>query len=265
MEVKMKVNIKTPITYYGGKQSILKHILPLVPPHKRYTEAFLGGAALFFAKEPAPSEVINDLDGNLIQFYRVAQTNYPALKERIDATLHSRDTHTQAGHILSYPCFYEPVDIAWAIWVRSKQSFASRLDGAFGYDFSGGMPKRVRNAKDAFTEAICDRLQKVTIESRDALQVLECYDSPDAFHFIDPPYLNSNCGHYEGLFGESHLDALLALMVELKGKWMLTMFPYDKIQAYATKHGWTIHRITRTISASKKKRRQQEEWLVTNY
>lgn len=95
----MKVNIKTPITYYGGKQSILKHILPLVPPHKRYTEAFLGGAALFFAKEPAPSEVINDLDGNLIQFYHVAQTNYPALKERIDATLHSRDTHTQGIYL----------------------------------------------------------------------------------------------------------------------------------------------------------------------
>lgn len=66
MEVKMKVNIKTPITYYGGKQSILKHILPLVPPHKRYTEAFLGGAALFFAKELAPSEVINDLDCNTL-------------------------------------------------------------------------------------------------------------------------------------------------------------------------------------------------------
>ncbi len=265
MEVKIKVNIKTPITYYGGKQSILKHILPLVPPHKRYTEAFLGGAALFFAKEPAPSEVINDLDGNLIQFYRVAQTNYPALKKRIDATLHSRDTHTQAGHILSYPCFYDSVDIAWAIWVRSMQSFASRLDGSFGYDFRGSMPKRVNNAKDNITQAISDRLQGVTIESRDALKVIKCYDSPDCFHFIDPPYLNSNCGHYEGLFGEAHLDALLALMTELTGKWILTMFPYDKIQAYATKHGWTIHRITRTISASKSNRRKQEEWLVTNY
>ena len=54
-------------------------------------------------------------------------------------------------------------------------------------------------------------------------------------------------------------------MTELTGKWMLTMFPYDKIQAYATKHGWTIHRITRSISASKSNRRKQEEWLVTNY
>lgn len=91
--------MKTPITYYGGKQSLLKHILPLVPTHTRYTEAFLGGAALFFAKEPTRSEVINDLDGNLIQFYRVAQTNYPALKEKIEATLHARDIHAEAGHV----------------------------------------------------------------------------------------------------------------------------------------------------------------------
>ncbi len=257
--------MKTPITYYGGKQSLLKHILPLVPTHTRYTEAFLGGAALFFAKEPTRSEVINDLDGNLIQFYRVAQTNYPALKQKIEATLHARDIHAEAGHILSMPHFYTPVDIAWAVWVRCKQSFASRLDGAFGYDFNGGMPKRVNNAKDYFTEAICARLQGVTIESRDALKVIECYDAPDTFHFIDPPYLNSDCGHYSGMFGESHLDALLALLSQLKGKWMLTMYPYDKILAFANEHNGIIHRVTRHISAAKCKRREQEEWIVTNY
>lgn len=261
----MRALIKTPITYYGGKQSLLKHILPLVPPHQRYTEAFLGGGALFFAKEPAPSEAINDLNGNLITFFRVAQNQYPALKAKIDATLHARDIHTHAGNILAMPWFYSPVDVAWAIWVRSKQSFASRLDGAFGYDFGGGMPKRTRNAKDSFTQAICDRLQGVTIESRDALQVIQCYDCPDTFHFIDPPYLNSDCGHYSGMFGEPQLDALLELLVSLKGKWMLTMFPYDKILAYATAHHWTIHRVERRISASKTTRRKQEEWLVTNY
>lgn len=261
----MRALLKTPITYYGGKQSLLKHILPLVPPHQRYTEAFLGGGALFFAKEPALSEAINDLNGNLITFYQVAQNQYQALKAKIDATLHSRDIHSYAGNILAMPWFYSPVDIAWAIWVCSKQSFASRLDGTFGYDFRGGMPKRTRNAKDSFTQAICDRLQGVTIENRDALQVIQCYDSPDTFHFIDPPYLNSDCGHYSGMFGNLQFDALLKLLVSLKGKWMLTMFPYDKILAYATEHHWTIHRVERRISASKNTRRKQEEWLVTNY
>ena len=53
--------MKTPISYYGGKQTLLKHILPLIPKHKLYTEAFCGGAAVLFAKRPADGEVINDI------------------------------------------------------------------------------------------------------------------------------------------------------------------------------------------------------------
>ena len=54
--------MKTPITYYGGKQTMLKHILHLIPEHRLYTEAFCGGAAVFFAKNPSDGEVINDLN-----------------------------------------------------------------------------------------------------------------------------------------------------------------------------------------------------------
>lgn len=54
--------MKTPITYYGGKQTLLKYIIPLIPEHKIYTESFCGGAAVFFAKKPAEAEVINDIN-----------------------------------------------------------------------------------------------------------------------------------------------------------------------------------------------------------
>ena len=61
MEAKViKPKMKTPISYYGGKQSLLKHILPLIPEHRIYVEPFFGGGAVFFAKEPAKVEVIND-------------------------------------------------------------------------------------------------------------------------------------------------------------------------------------------------------------
>ncbi len=58
--------MKTPISYYGGKQTMLKHILPLIPPHKLYTEAFCGGCAVLFAKPPVDCEVINDINKSLI-------------------------------------------------------------------------------------------------------------------------------------------------------------------------------------------------------
>lgn len=61
------------------------------------------------------------------------------------------------------------------------------------------------------------------------------------------------------------MEELLQLLETVKGKFMLTMFPYGPIERYAEKNGWTIHRIERTISASKTSRRKQEEWMVCNY
>lgn len=257
--------MRTPITYYGGKQTMLPHILPLIPNHEVYTEAFCGGAAVFFAKRPAPAEVINDLNLELVNFYNVVQSDFSSLKREIDSTLHSRDVHTHAQHIMQYPSFFSPVQRAWAVWVCSKMSFASKLDGTFGYDFAGGVPKKVRCAKQDFTAEMCHRLERVTIESRDALKVIETYDSPNTFHFVDPPYINSDCGHYTDMFGSREMTALLDLLTEVQGKFMLTMFPYDEIEEYANRHGWIIHRIERTISASKTSRRKQEEWMVCNY
>lgn len=256
--------MKTPITYYGGKQGMLKNILPLIPEHRLYTEAFCGGAAVLFAKSPSEGEVINDINMELTNFYWVAKMYYRDLKAEIDATLHCRDVHAHAGHILAYPVFFSPVKRAWAVWVLCKMSFASKLDGAFGYDFNGGMPRRVDNAKDEFTEEVCRRLSNVTIENRDALEVIRTYDSTGTFHFVDPPYVNSDCGHYEGTFDEGRLEYLLEVLEGVKGKFMLTMFPHPVIEEFVKRNGWVTHRVERTISASKSSRRRQEEWIVCN-
>lgn len=257
--------MKTPITYYGGKQTMLKHILPLIPRHRLYTEAFCGGAAVLFAKHSCPAEVINDLNMDLTNFYWVAKVYYQELKTEIDKTLHSRDMHSHAAHVLNHPQFFTPAQRAWAVWALSKMSFASMLDGSFGYDFGGGVPKKVTNSKDEFTRQLCARLEHVTIENRDALQVIATYDCSEAFHFVDPPYINSDCGHYEGSFNEKNMEELLQLLESIQGKFMLTMFPLGMIAEYATKNGWVIHKVERTISASKTSRRKQEEWMVCNY
>jgi len=62
--------MKTPITYYGGKQTLLKYLLPLIPQHKLYCEPFFGGGAVFFAKPKSDVEVINDINGEVINFLK---------------------------------------------------------------------------------------------------------------------------------------------------------------------------------------------------
>ena len=81
--------MRTPISYYGGKQTMLKHILPLIPSHKIYTEAFCGGAAVLFAKRPSEAEIINDINMELTNFYWCMQVYYSDLKHEINKTLHT--------------------------------------------------------------------------------------------------------------------------------------------------------------------------------
>ena len=246
---------------------MLKHILPRVPQHTLYTEAFAGGAALFFAKQPSEIEVINDLNMELINFYRVATTRFEELKAKIDLLLHSRAAHKHAGYVYANPQFFGEVERAWAVYTTSKMSFASHFGGSFGFDKKVSRhPKKLFYAKEAFNLSLKERLECVTIEMDDALKVIVRYDTEGAFHFIDPPYVGSNMGHYSGMFNDQNLKELLELCERLKGKFMLTMYPNDVIEAFSTRNGWTIHRVERRITACKAdSRRQQEEWMVCNY
>lgn len=258
--------IKTPISYYGGKQTLIRHILPLIPEHTTYTEAYVGGAALYFAKQPSELEVINDVNGNLVNFYRILKSEFSQLKILIDQTLHSRREHEYAQIVYEFPEFFEPVRRAWALWVLSKMSFASKLDGSFGYDKArNSVAKKVRNARDSFTESLSTRLELTQIEQTDALRIIRSRDTDKAFHFVDPPYVGTDCGHYSGTYNLMDFQNLLELLTQIKGKFMLTMFPHEMLDKFVKRNGWKVHEVERTISASKTRRRKQVELIVRNY
>jgi DNA adenine methylase len=74
--------VKTPLSYYGGKQQLASTVPGLVPEHRLYCEPFLGGAAVFFAKKPSKVEIVNDISGELVNFYEVLQRDFPRWKRR---------------------------------------------------------------------------------------------------------------------------------------------------------------------------------------
>lgn len=259
--------MRTPITYYGGKQTMLKHILPLLPQHEIFVESFAGGAAVFFAKQPSKMDVINDLNGELINFYRTIVADFDTLKSEIDRTLHSRTQHESAWFIYNHPDDFTTVQRAWAVWVLSKMGFAGQLSNSFGFDKSEGRhPRKVEFAKEAFTVELKKRLERTTIEQDDAFKVISRHDTEGTFHFIDPPYVGSDMGHYSNMFDDADLERLQQLCERLQGKFMLTMYPNEIIRAYADRNNWLIHTAERQISACKAdSRRRQEEWMVCNY
>jgi DNA adenine methylase len=99
--------MKTPLSYYGGKQRLARRILGLIPEHQIYCEPFLGGGAIFFAKPPSKVEVINDTNGELINFYEVLQRDFSALEKEVVISLHSRKQHRQAEVIYNNPEMFD--------------------------------------------------------------------------------------------------------------------------------------------------------------
>jgi DNA adenine methylase len=269
--------LKTPLTYYGGKQTMLRHILPLIPEHQVYVEPFAGGAAVFWAKQPSPIEVINDRNGEIVNFYQTIQTNGEALAQLIAATPHSRGLHRKADFIYANPELFNPLERAWAVWVQCTMSFAAIIQGGYGY---GRMPSasgkdtttlRVANRREAWDEnleTLKARLRLVQIEHNDALKVLQSRDSAVTFHYIDPPYINADQGHYKG-YTTSDFTALLECLAQVKGKFLLSCYDGALLREHAKQNGWIVETHTKPLCAKKAthggKRTSKIEVLARNY
>lgn len=257
--------MKPALTYYGGKQKLVATILPLFPSHTLYCEPFSGGAALLFAKEPSPLEVLNDTNAELINFYRVVQEDFISLSKKIKITLHSRKQHADASVIYNNPHLFSSLERAWAVWVLASQSFSSILDSSWGYDKSKNTTtKKIINKAIQFTEEYAIRLQNVQLECADALYIIKSRDNKEAFYYCDPPYFNSNCGHYEG-YTEDHFKALLKLLSEIEGKFLLSSYPSEILADFSEKFGWHTKSITQRVSVNKGAGKKKIEVLTANY
>jgi DNA adenine methylase len=242
--------MKTPLTYYGGKQSLVPIILPLIPEHTTYVEPFIGGGALLWAKEPSDIEVINDNDRELINFYEVVRNDFVDLEKMVRISLHSRSLHNDATVIYNNPHMFSRIKRAWAVWTLASQSFSSKFNGSWGYEKKHQRGSRLLVKKrESFTLDYAERLQSVQIECTDALRVIHSRDHSGAFHYCDPPYFNSNCGHYNG-YNENDFRRLLELLESVGGKFLLSSYPSEVLTTFIEKNGWYTKRLEKKVSVA---------------
>lgn len=258
--------MRTPISYYGGKQKLVSKIIPLIPEHELYAEIFCGGAAVFFAKEKSRVEVLNDTNSELINFYQVVQRDFHQLVTLIRISLHSRRLHQDAKVIYENPHMFDPVKRAWAVWVLSSQSFSAMLDGTWGYDIKENTTsKKIVNKIATFTEDLSIRLQNVQLECTDALRILNSRDRDSSFFYIDPPYFNSDCGHYDGYTAED-FAMLLNRLEKIEGKFLLSSYDSPILRDFASRNNWSQRFYEQTVSVNGKgSRKKKIEVLTANY
>lgn len=264
----MSKPISSPVSYYGGKKNMLQHILPIIPPHRIYTESFFGSGAVFFAKPPSESEIINDNNNLIINFYQKCISNYDELKKKIEETLFSRSSYKVALSIWNMPQLFDKLQQAWAFYVGCNMGFANGI-GSWGYDKYGKRVKTFLNKNLQFDDVIIERLKKTNIECSDACKVIQTYDTLESFHYVDPPYINTVCGHYRG-YSIAEYKKLLDTLSNIKGKFLLSSFPTKLLDDYISKNGWYSIKVQKLATASKAKlgeqrNKQKIEVLTANY
>ena len=182
------------LRYHGGKWVLAPWIIQHFSPHRTYVEPFGGAASVLLRKEQSYAEVYSDLDGEVVNLFRVLRDRVVALElERLlRLTPFARDEFTGA-----YEPTEEPVESARRLLIRSFMGFGS--DGcqakATGFransNRSGTTPAHDWANWPDVIAGICDRLQGVVIENRPAAEIIAQHDTPETLHYIDPPYLHS--------------------------------------------------------------------------
>jgi DNA adenine methylase len=187
--------------WYGGKFSHLEWLLPLLPKCHHYCEPFSGSGAVLLNREPSPVETYNDIDGEVVNFFRVLRDQHESLIKNISLTPFSREEYFNA--IYDSKQNVSELEQARRFYIKARQTrtglaqTASLGRWANCKDTSragmSGVVSRWLGGIDALDE-IAQRLIRVQIENRPAIDIIRLYDSPKTLFYCDPPYLHATRG-----------------------------------------------------------------------
>ena len=258
---------RPPLAYYGWKQNLVGELLKYIPEHKTFVESHFGGGALFRSKKPSQSEIINDINGLIIHFYKILKSNYKELNNMIKSTLHSRLEYKKALFIYQNPHLYfdHPVLLAWSVYVTTNMWFLHRI-GSRGFDKSKAA-KGFANKTERFKQELSERLRYTQIECDYAHKVITSRDSESTLFFCDPPYVWTHLGHYK-YYTEQDFITELNTLTKIKGKFMLCNFPSQLLMDYIKANNRHYKTFDKPLSASYKNWgawKRKTEILVSNF
>lgn len=248
-----------PLAYIGGKNRLAKKIISMLPEHTTYVEAFAGGAQVLFHKPPSNVEVLNDLDFDVVNFFRVCQWHYEELVRYLRYCLASRRLHEL--HVKSDPTTLTDIQRAGRFFYLQKNSFGGLV---IKQKFHYGVTQPSNYNLDRIPEVIeraHRRLARVQIESLPYETVLEKYDRPTTLFYLDPPYWERKL--YKFNFTEEDFLNMEQRLRKLKGKFILSLDDHPRVrEVFAAFH---ILRAEIAYTAQQKVGRRFGELLITNF
>jgi len=261
--------MKSPIKWHGGKSYLAGDIVALMPPHIHYVEPYFGAGSVLFARDPKKnwaatngetlpacqrgcSEVVNDVDGHLTNFWRVLANEelFPRFCRVIEATPCCEAIFDSAMKTLERPTVGSEtapsVSDAVAFFIGCRQSRAATFQS-----FTTIARSRTRRGMNELPSAwwsaieglpeVYERLRPVVILNRDALEIIRTQDGPGTLFYLDPPYLHETRVATDAYAHEMTLEQhreLLTLLLGVKGRFILSGYPSELYDEFARKRNW---------------------------
>ena len=232
------MKMRSPIRWFGGKGNFTQHLLPLIPDHKCYVEVFGGGASLLFAKPPSKVEVYNDIDGDVVAFFRIFHDPeaMEVFKRKCFYTPYSRDIYFEYRDTWREQT--DPIERVYRWFIVSRMSFNADPEKRNGVSMVDSRVSRAGVLKgyvDNF-DAYVERLRMVAIEKHSWEYILESYDSANTLFYVDPPYLPDTriSGSYEHEMTLADHQHLVDALAKLQGRVLLSGYPNELYDAL----GW---------------------------
>jgi DNA adenine methylase len=251
--------VSGPIPYIGGKNRIANQIIEIFPEHKTYVEAFAGGAQVLFHKEPSRVEILNDLDGEVVNFFRVCQSHHEELLRCLRFILVSRKTFawlksTNAEGLTD-------IHRAARFFYLLKNSFAALVRNP-NYHHSVAQPPSFNITKlPELIEAAHKRLARVQIESLPYQDVLKKYDRPTTLFYLDPPYFGRKL--YRFNLVDRDFEELEHLLRTLRGKFVLSLNDVPQVRKIFSK--FQFQEISFHYTSQREAGKRYPELLITNF
>jgi DNA adenine methylase len=245
------------LRYHGGKFRLAPWILQFFPAHGCYVEPFGGAAGVLLRKPRVYAEVYNDLDGDIVNFFRVLRD--PGMRadliEACRLTPYARDEFLAA-----YKPTEDPLERARRTAIRAAMGFGSAGATKATTGFRTDTRRKYGTAQHNWADypealhAIGERFAGVLIENRDAIAVIQDHDGPDTLHFVDPPYVHearvmrAGGGYRHELDGHAH-QVLLHALQRVDGMVVLCGYASDLYDQALS--GWERHETSARISSGR--------------
>jgi len=248
------------IPWMGGKSRLADKILPIFPTHTCYVEPFAGAAALFFKKQPSKVEVLNDINGELVNLYRILQNHLEEFVRQFKWAITSRQVFEWEK--MKRPETLTDIQRAARFYYLQKHAFGGKVDGqSFGTGTDRTHGINLLRIEEELSSAHL-RLHQVFIENLDWSACIKRYDRPHSLFYLDPPYWGT--AGYGVDFGLDHYILMAELAKNIKGNMIISVNDCAKMREVFKGLKMKTVPITYTVGGSKG-RKPKKELIIYNW